>query len=183
MYSDAAINVTWSLPTETALFCSLKSPVGEQSDLIPGLNFPGFGVSKSAFATCSEPGVYKFKVFRNGDATTIDTFFITVNDGKRYSWYLTLASSNSTNVYLEPVKKPIMKNQISYIRIWLLDYSSASNKEITGSAVTPSKQSRQITNGLYEMGEVPTITLTGLMGIPITLISSTLTFSSALGYG
>lgn len=146
-----------------------------------GYNLPAYNESQCAFATCSKPGVFKFFVHRNNDLATKDVFYITISDGQKYHWYMTVLDGGSDPVSTNGSRSLVKNNAPSghRIKIWIIDYSLADFDELNGLATYPSKSSRQITYGLYEMGEAPSITLTKAMNLPLQVDTSNITFVTA----
>jgi hypothetical protein len=141
----------WILPDDTAASCSL-SPLSNDANryMLVGVN-----ETSSVYATCSKPGVYAFKVYGNGNDSLTDTFYVTVMDGTNFQWYFALISDSNSS----PVARKLNLGVNASARIWIIDYSLASKGEMEGISVVPSTQSKQLSRGLFEMGENPSVSI------------------------
>ncbi|KAJ3332498.1 hypothetical protein HDU76_014053 [Blyttiomyces sp. JEL0837] len=135
VYTTAATSVTWS----TSSNCTISPSAS----------------SKDVYITCTEPAVEPITVYRNGDATTSDTFYVTVTkpDGC-FEWHLATGSPGWESQYSNLVV-PLGTNL--HARLWVVDPLRLSTHEADGSAASPGDVSAQLTQGFYSIGQTPIV--------------------------
>ncbi|KAI8815055.1 cation channel sperm-associated protein subunit delta-domain-containing protein [Cladochytrium replicatum] len=119
---------------------------------------------------CTSYGSKWFQVYRDGNTSTADTFYVTIKKSPGcYQWYIVSGVSRDTTTStwikdLNSVKKSDLGSVPSYTsgiqaRVWVVDPSRMSSDEASGRAVQPSDYSLQVTASFYSLGELPVLTL------------------------
>ncbi|KAG9390823.1 Cation channel sperm-associated protein subunit delta/epsilon [Carpediemonas membranifera] len=100
--------------------------------------------------TCGQSGEHRFTVYKNGDDTTADSWYIYIPDMQtKYDW---MAADSALTGLVVPTES---SNRT--LNIWIIDSQDCDADELTGAALAPSATSKRITAGLRSIGVEPFI--------------------------
>eukprot|EP01135_Chromosphaera_perkinsii_P011977 Nk52_evm4s2554 gene=Nk52_evmTU4s2554 len=169
-YLDTHTSVQWTVPSE----CTITFPVGSNT--------------ADGRVTCTSAGRKKLTVQKDNDATTLNTFYVTITDPvESRNWYIVAANdfTSATTSAADFVPNLVFGAQMSgvtnvsdqaYIaeaRIWILDYAFADSAEKAGTALVPSTSSAETTASFQSLGEQPS-----LQGVGFNFTIVGITFSN-----
>ncbi|KAG9389845.1 Cation channel sperm-associated protein subunit delta/epsilon [Carpediemonas membranifera] len=111
--------------------------------------------------TCPEPGEQRFTVYKNGDDTTADSWYIKIlGDYAKYHWVV--ADSTLTGLAVP------LGTGTRTLNLWVVDMETCDADELLGEALVPSTTSKRLTSGLRNIGLVPQIGISTDSVISIT---------------
>nr|KAJ3421509.1 hypothetical protein HK105_003281 [Polyrhizophydium stewartii] len=160
-YASTATTVTWANPSNDCTF-TLNGATATGSVTA--------GAADTVSVSCPAAGSQMFTVLRNSDATTTDTFYITLAAAQCFRWFAVYGTAPLAAGSLALVA-PL---STAALRIWIADPSNLSAAESAGSATTPST----ITSAFAAIGEWPSLS----MPKSNSLVLNSSTFSQAGSY-
>ncbi|KAI9349449.1 cation channel sperm-associated protein subunit delta-domain-containing protein [Zopfochytrium polystomum] len=137
-YTSASTSVSWVVSSNCAV--------------------SNLGSSQTVQITCSQIGVEAISVSRNGDATTSDTFYVTIAKSPGcYQWVLATGPPGWELTSSSQMIVPVGVNLTG--RLWIADPSrGVSLADTTTYPVKPSSISSQLTYSFMTIGEAPNVT-------------------------
>ncbi|KAI9199815.1 cation channel sperm-associated protein subunit delta-domain-containing protein [Polychytrium aggregatum] len=134
----ALLLLLWITPTQSLSVSAASFPYLNAAYLANfgrgRLYFMGLSMNPQSIQINQQSGVQGFQVYRDGNPSTTDTYFVYLSQPQTcYRWYM--ASGSITGQTASNAVAPYTSNLTAYI--WLIDEASATASELAGTAATP----------------------------------------------